>query len=235
MKPSTDVFTAPELYLLAAAFGGNVLFGLPEKDIFQLQGEEVFKEAHERLKGKGIVTAEGKITKNGAIVIQAVEFYHQSEKYVRINNLMFAFKEKESDELIVLVETAEQGQYQLRVTSKAIMLKMLCEHFPLIVREPAEREKTFLKKELSNQERREVESFEPEEMFMNLEFFHLKEQHRERFNWHFYQQWLIFTKDEKLIMVDTVNKRYYYTSQYWFLKVLFDELDFPYKEAGVYA
>ncbi|MEH7118625.1 DUF5081 family protein [Neobacillus vireti] len=235
MRPSADVFTAPELYLLAAAFGGNVLFGLPEKEIFQLQGEEVFKEAHERLREKGIITTDGKITKNGAVIIQIVQFYQQSEKYVRVNNLMFAFREKGSDELIVLVETAKQGQYQLRVTSKAFMLKMLCDHFPLIVREPAAKEKTFLKTELSNQERHETESFEPEEMFMNLEFFHLKEEHRDRFNWHYYQQWLIFTKDEKLIMVDTVNKKYYHASQYWFLKVLFDELEFPYKEARVYA
>lgn len=235
MMPFTDVFTAPELYLLAAAFGGNVLFGLPEKEIFQLKGEDVFKEAHERLIDKGIITADGKITKNGAIIIQTVQFYHQSEKYVRINNLMFAFRKKESDELIVLVETEATGQYQLRVTSKSIILKMLSEHFPLIVREPEEKEKTFLKKELSNQERREIESFEPEQMFMNLEFFHLNEEHRDRFNWHYYQQWLIFTKDEKLIMVDTVNKRYYQASQYWFLKVLFGELDFPYKEAKSYA
>ncbi|ULT57359.1 DUF5081 family protein [Neobacillus drentensis] len=235
MSSSTDVFTTPELYLLAASFGGNVLFGLPEKEIFQLQGEEVFKVAHEQLRDKGIIAGDGKITKNGAIIIQTVENYHQSKKYVRINNLMFAFREKESDELIVLVETAEQGQYQLRVTSKAIMLKMLCEHFPLIIREPAEKETTFLKKDISNHERREIESFEPEEMLMNLEFFHLKEEHRDQFNWHYYQQWLIFTKVEKLIMVDTVNKRYYHASQYWFLKVLFDELDFPYKEAGVYA
>lgn len=235
MSPSTDVFTAPELYLLAAAFGGNVLFGLPEKEIFQLQGEEVFKEAHVRLIDKGIFTTDGKITKNGAIIIQTVEYYHQSEKYVRINNLMFAFREKESDELIVLVETAKQGEYQLRVTSKAIMLKMLCEQFPLIVREPAEKEKTFLKIELSNQERRETEGFEPEQMFMNLEFFHLKEEQKDRFNWHYYQQWLIFTKDEKLIMVDAVNKKYYHASQYWFLKVLFDELEFPYKGERVYA
>jgi len=235
MRPSTELFTAPELYLLAAAFGGNVLFGLPEKKIFQLQGEDVFKKAHERLMEKGIITADGKITKNGAIIIQTVEFYHQSEKYVRVNNLMFAFREKECDELIVLVETAVQGQYQLRVTSKAVMLKMLCEHFPLIVREPAAKEKTFLKVELSNHERRETESFEPEQMFMNLEFFHLKEEHRDQFNWHYYQQLLIFTKEEKLIMVDTVNKKYYHVSQYWFLKVLFDELDFHYKEAQSYA
>ncbi len=235
MRPSADVFTAPELYLLAAAFGGNVLFGLPEKEIFQLKGEDVFKEAHEQLMEKGIITVDGKITKNGAIIIQTVEFYYQSEKYVRINNLMFAFRDKESDELIVLVETEQPGRYQLRVTSKAIVLKILVEQFPLIVREPSEKEKSFLKIELSNQERRETESFEPEQMFMNLEFFHLKEEHKDRFNWHYYQQWLVFTKDEKLMMVDSVNKKYYHASQYWFLKVLFDELDFPYKEARSYA
>ncbi|MGJ7913486.1 DUF5081 family protein [Neobacillus sp. LXY-1] len=235
MKSLTDVFTAPELYLLAAAFGGNVLFGLPEKEIFQLKGETVFKEAHERLIEKGIITADGKITKNGAIIIRTVECYHQSEKYVRVNNLMFAFRDKESDELIVLVEMAEPGHYQLRVTSKAIMLKMLNEHFPVINREPDEKEKTFLKVELSNQERHGTEAFEPEHMLMNLEFFHLKAEPKNRFNSNYYQQWLIFTKDEKLIMVDTVNKKYYHASQYWFLKVLFDELDFPYKEEKSYV
>ncbi|WP_026565210.1 DUF5081 family protein [Bacillus sp. UNC41MFS5] len=235
MERSTDTFSVAELYLLAAAFGGNVLFGLPEKEVYQLKGEEVFKEAHDRLIEKKIITPEGKITRSGSLIIQTVEFYHQSQKYVRINNLLFAFRERERDEVIVLVELEAPGNYQLRITSKATLLKMLSEQFPVIVREPVEMEKAFLKKELSNQERRETESFEPEEMFMNLEFFHLKEEHKDRFNWHYYQQWIIFTKDEKLIMVDTVNKKYYHASQYWFLKVLFDEMDFPYKEEKSYA
>ncbi|MFB6468428.1 DUF5081 family protein [Cytobacillus sp. Hz8] len=235
MSPSIDTFSAPELYLLAAAFGGNVLFGLPEKQIFQFQGEEVFKLAHDRLIEKGIVTSEGKITQGGAIVIKAMEYYHQSQKYVRINNLMFSFREKEEDELILLVELEEKGQYQLRVVSKAIILKKLMDSIPLILREPQENERTFLKKELSNQERHKVENFEPERMFMNLEIFHLKEEPRDRYNSNYYQQWLIFTKDEKLIMVDTVNKKYYHVSQYWFLKLLFDEMDFPYKEEKSYA
>ncbi|WHY67415.1 DUF5081 family protein [Neobacillus sp. SuZ13] len=235
MERSTDTFSAAELYLLAAAFGGNVLFGLPEKEVYQLKGEEVFKEAHNRLIEKKIITPEGKITSSGALIIQTIEFYHQSQKYVRINNLLFAFRERERDEVIVLVELERQGSYQLRITSKATLLKMLSEQFPVMVREPVEMEKAFLKKELSNQERRETESFEPEEMLMNLEFFHLNEEHKDGFNWHYYQQWLIFTKDEKLIMVDTVNKKYYHASQYWFLKVLFDEMDFPYKEVKSYA
>ncbi len=229
MKASTDTFTAPELYLLAAAFGGNVLFGLPEKQIYQLQGEEIFKEAHERLIEKELLTPEGKITKAGAIVIQAVEYYHQSEKYVRIHNLMFAFRAQDEDELILLVELEERGNYQLRVISKAIVLTLLSKHFPLLLREPYEQEKSFLKEELSHQERREIESFEPGKTLMNLEFFHLKAEPRDKFNANYYQQWLAFTKDEKLIMVDAVNKKYYHASQYWFLKMLFDEMDFPYK------
>ncbi|MGE6260576.1 DUF5081 family protein [Heyndrickxia sporothermodurans] len=235
MSTSNDTFTAPELYLLAAAFGGEVLYGLPEKQIYQFQGEEIFKEAHQRLIDKEILTMEGKITRAGAMVIQAVELYHQSKKYVRINNLMFAFRKPDQEELIILVELEEQGHYQIRVISKVSVLKLLGETFPLVLREPHELEKTFQKKELSNQERRETENFEPEKMCMNLEFVHLQEEPKDKFNTNYYQQWLVFTRNEKLIMVDTVNKKYYHASQYWFLKVLFDEMDFPYKEAKSYA
>lgn len=235
MTATKDVFTVPELYLLAAAFEGNVLFGLPEKQIYQLRGEEVFKAAHQRLVEKEIITPEGKITHGGAIAIKAVELYYQSEKYVRINNLMFAFQEQDEDELLVLVELEEGEQYQLRVISKAIVLKKLIEDFPFILREPVEEEKTFLKKELSHQERRETESFELEQSLMNLEFFHLKEEPRHENNSNYYQQWLVFVKDEKLIMVDTVQRKYYHASQYWFLQMLFDEMDFPYKEVAAHA
>ncbi|WP_210470762.1 DUF5081 family protein [Sporosarcina sp. 6E9] len=231
MQTSTDTFNVVELYLLAAAFGGNVLFGLPEKQVFQLKGEEVFEEAHNRLIEKGILSADGKITDGGAPVIQAIEYYHQSKKYVRINNLMFAFREQDVDELIVLLELEENRTYQLFVVSKALVLSMLGEKFPVVLREPEEVEKSFLKEKLSNHERREIEKFEPESMFMNLEYFHLDEEPRDISNPAYYQQWLIFTKNEKLIMVDPVNKNYYHASQYWFLKILFDEMEFPYKEA----
>jgi hypothetical protein len=231
MQTSTDTFNVVELYLLAAAFGGNVLFGLPEKEVFQLKGEEVFEEAHNRLIEKGILSADGKITDGGAPVIQAIEYYHQSKKYVRINNLMFAFREQDVDELIVLLELEENKTYQLFVVSKALVLSMLGEKFPVVLREPEEVEKSFLKEKLSNRERREIERFEPESMFMNLEYFHLDEEPRDISNPAYYQQWLIFTKKEKLIMVDPVYKHYYHASQYWFLKILFDEMEFPYKEA----
>ena len=232
---ATDTFTGAEMYLLAAAFGGKVLFGLPEKEIYQLKGDGVFQEAYQRLIKKEILTEEGKVTRGGAFIIQTVEKYHQSKKYVRINNIMFAFQDPTQDELILLIEMEESDHYQIRVLSKAIVLKMLSEEIPLILREPKEEEKNFLQKELLNQERREMEEYEPERMFMNLELFHLDEEPKNRYNPKYYQQWFIFTKNEKLIMVDILTKKYYHTSQYWFLKVLFDEMDFPYKRSEEYA
>lgn len=234
MMEGKKFFTAPELYLLASAFDGKDLFGLPEKQLYQLMGDEVFEEAQQRLIEKKILTSEGKITESGAVIIQVIESYYQSEKYVRINNLMFSFQRKNDEEVILLVEL-EDGQYQLQMISKVLVLKNLSDQFPIILREPLERETTFLKEEVSNKERRELETFELEDMFMNLELFHLNEKPKDQFNPKYYQQWLVFTNGGKLIMVDTVNKKYYHASQYWFLKVLFDELDFPYKEEDVYA
>lgn len=231
---STDSFTAAELYLLADAFGGNVLFGLPDKEIYQLRGEEVFEEGYLRLIDKKILTSEGKMTSGGAMIVRVLERYHQSEKYVRINNLMFAFTDPEAEDLILLVELENSEHYQLKILSKVHVLKVLTDHFPLILREPAENEKSFIKTELTHQERHMAENFETD-MFMNLEFFHLNEEPCEVNNPRYYQQWLIFIKDDTLIMVDTILKKYYHTSQYWFLKVLFDELEFPYKGETVHA
>lgn len=233
MTKMKDTFNVAELYLLAASFGGEVLFGLPEKQIYQLKGEEVFEEAHHMLVEKEILTKEGKITRAGAIIIQALEFYHQSRKYVRINNLMFAFREQDEDELIMLIEVEEGKLYRLYVISKAIVLKLLGDRFPFVLREPDEIETTFLKNELSHQKRREIETYEPP-LLMNLELFHLDDSHQRisSSNPYLYEQWLIFTKSKKLIMVETGAKKYYHASQYWFLKLLFDEMEFPYKEAN---
>src|SRR5579875_1254689 len=125
-------FSAPELYLLAAAFGGQALFGLPEKNLLQIKGEEVFQKAHRRLIEKGILTSDGNITSTGALIIQVVEDYYRSDKYVRIHNLMFAFREKKSEEVILLIELEEMDQYQLKVVSKATALRILAERFPVI-------------------------------------------------------------------------------------------------------
>ncbi|WP_142303769.1 hypothetical protein [Neobacillus soli] len=52
----------------------------------------------------------------------------------------------------------EETDYSMNVC----LLSQLCEHFPLIEREPPEREKSFLKEEQSYQERRETEGLNRE-------------------------------------------------------------------------
>lgn len=230
-KIDMDTFSVPELYLLASAFGGNDLFGIPDKKIYQLKGEAPFKNAHYALKEKGVLSEEGKLTKNGAVIIQTLQTYYNSKKFVRIHNAMFSFQEERNEDVTFLLEVEEQSTYKLMVMAKPYLLKMLSEKFPVILREPNENDVTFLKEKISDEERSELEQYEPNDQILNLEIFHLKEKPRTITNPDYYQQWLIFTKEDQLIMVDTVTKTYYYASQYFFMKVLFDALEFPYKEA----
>ncbi len=234
-KEGQDLFHVTELYLLANAFSVDVLFGLPDKKLYQLQGKAIFDEAFSKLKQKNIFTEEGKLTKGGAYVIRALELYSQSKKYVRIHNVMFAFQEKEADEIIMLTEMEDQTYYRLAFISKALVLTILGERFPLILREPKANEKDFLKKEASTETKKELSTYDPgdSENFMNIEYFHMNEQPQKIDNPAFYQQWLTFTKDEALWMVDPTTDTYYHASQYAFLQLLFDEMDFPYKEGAL--
>lgn len=228
-KEQVHTFHVTELFLLASAFEADILFGLPDKKTFQLMGEDLFSKANEALIEKEILTTSGKITQGGAYVIRALEFYYLSKKYVRIHNMMFAFREKDEDEVILLVELEDGTYYRLYIMSKALVLKLLSDRFPFILREPKKDETEFLKKELPYPVKKELENYEPKD-FLNMEFFHLEKSPQQMENPEFYQQWLVFVRDDQLFMVDPVVNKYYYVSQYWFLKVLFDQFDFPYKE-----
>lgn len=54
---------------------------------------------------------------------------------------------------------------------------------------------------------------------------------KEKNNAKYYKQYLAFEMEDKLMMIDVVNDTYYRGSQYALLKLLFDELEFPYEEA----
>lgn len=224
-----DTFDVTELYLLAAAFDAEALFGLPDKKIFQLQGEEPWSQAHAKLINKGVFDKKGSLTKSGAVIIKTLYTYFFSQKYVRINNLMFAFREKEAEEVIILVETADKT-YKLYVMAKPLVLKLLGEKVPLLNREPAEVEKNFLQRELSLEDKDAIKEIEVTNDIVNIELFHPRVKPQINTNPNHYQQWLVLSKDKKLIMIDTTQQQYYQASQYWFMKVLFDALDFPYQQ-----
>lgn len=227
---SRDTFSIPELYLLGSAFDAKVLFGLPEKAIYQLQGRGIFDKAHEKLIDKGLFTSDGKLTKAGMFVIQSLEIYHQSIKYVRINHMIFAFGHKDENKLIMLVEVEGQEAYKLLVVTKGAALKLLIEHSSIIRREPKEDEKAFLKDELSNERRNQIHEYEPETI-VNLEIFKTSKLATKAEELTFYNQWIAFERDLELIMFEVTREKYYRASQYGFMKMLFDEMEFPYEEA----
>ena len=231
MPHNIDTFSTAELYLMANAFGGEVLFGLPDKKLYQLKGEAVFAEAQQRLIEKEIVTSEGKLTDGGAYVIRALEVYHQSKKFVRINNLMFAFQERVSDNLIMLIELEEGQTYRLHVISKSIALRLLAEWFPFILRDSPGKATTFLRKELTEKERQVLEQFKPKEPIFNFESFQTEEDLLTHKTMTKHIQWLVFLQDDQLVMVHLHENKYYYVSPYWFLHQLFEALEFSHVES----
>lgn len=226
---TVDVFSPVELYLLLSPLETKYLFGIPDKLTFLLKGEDVFEEGFERLKSKGILTDTGELTDGGGFLIESLMEYHQSKKYVRMNQLMFAFSEKASNEVLVMIEVTSQKEYRFERMNKIYALAMIKDFFPLVNREPGERETEFLKEELTNEERKRAVAFEPEKNFISMEFFHMEEEPKEEKNDKYYKQYLAFEMEDKLMMVDVVNEAYYRGSQYALMKLLFDELELPYK------
>ncbi|MBC1981217.1 DUF5081 family protein [Listeria welshimeri] len=226
---TVDVFSPVELYLLLSPLETKYLFGIPDKLTFLLKGEDVFAEGFERLKSKGILTDTGELTDGGGFLIESLMEYHQSKKYVRMNQLMFAFSEKASNEVLVMIEVTSQKEYRFERMNKIYALAMIKDFFPLVNREPGERETEFLKEELTNEERKRAVAFEPEKNFISMEFFHMEEEPKEEKNEKYYKQYLAFEMEDKLMMVDVVNETYYRGSQYALMKLLFDELELPYK------
>ncbi|MBC1364512.1 DUF5081 family protein [Listeria welshimeri] len=226
---TVDVFSPVELYLLLSPLETKYLFGIPDKLTFLLKGEDVFAEGFERLKSKGILTDTGELTDGGGFLIESLMEYHQSKKYVRMNQLMFAFSEKASNEVLVMIEVTSQKEYRFERMNKIYALAMIKDFFPLVNREPGERETEFLKEELTNEERKRAAAFEPEKNFISMEFFHMEEEPKEEKNDKYYKQYLAFEMEDKLMMVDVVNEAYYRGSQYALMKLLFDELELPYK------
>lgn len=82
-----------------------------------------------------------------------------------MNQLMFAFPEKTPNELLVMIEITPQKEYRFERMNKIYALEMIKDFFPLIRREPGERETEFLKEELTNEERKRATAFDPRKFY----------------------------------------------------------------------
>lgn len=225
-----DSFQAAELYLLASSFGANILYGLPDKKLYQLQGEEPFRQAHERLIAKGYLTDEGAFTDEGGFVVEVIRQYVLSKKYVQCNHFMFAFGEQDADNLVMLVEVEKETSYQLYLIEKPLVLQLLVERMPVMSREALPEEKEFLMKELDGDEKEYIQRIGVRDDFLSLDICHKTKEPRSLSNPDFLQSWIVLMEGDKLIMIDCLRKKFYHTSQHYFMKIIFDALDFPYRK-----
>ncbi|WP_077306406.1 DUF5081 family protein [Terribacillus halophilus] len=225
-----ESFLATELYLLAASFGASILYGLPDKKVYELQGDEPFRQAHERLIAKGYLTDEGAFTDEGGFVAEVIRQYVHSKKYVQCNHLMFAFGEQDADNLVMLVEKEHGTSYQLFLIEKPLVLQLLTERMPVMSREPLPIEKEFLMKELDRKEREKIEQIGVRDDFLSLDICHKSQEPRSLSNSDFLQSWIVMIEGEKLIMIDCLRKKFYHASQHYFMKIIFDAMDFPYQK-----
>ncbi|MHC5251661.1 DUF5081 family protein [Listeria kieliensis] len=226
-----DTFRAEELFLIASAFGGESVFGLPDRAVFQLQGEDGFREGYEALQEKGILNETGELTDGGALVVESLENYQSCQSYVRLNQFLFGFRDDDSENAYLLIEVEEDSAYRFEVMDKVFILQLLNQQFPLLGRTMPEEEKSFLMRELSAEDAELAALSEPDERFLSMEYFHVNEEPRVEENREFYQQYFLFVWKERLIAVDVVREAYYQVSGYWLWNELYRELKFPVKEA----
>lgn len=138
-----DTFTPVELYLLLAPFEVKHIFGIPDKITYLLKGEDVFAEGFEMLKNKGVLDGSGNLTDGGGFLIDSLVEYYQSTKYVRLNQLMFAFPKKTSNEVLVMIEIKPQKEYRFERMNKIHALAMMRELFPLLAENLVQRKRNF--------------------------------------------------------------------------------------------
>ncbi len=136
--------------------------------------------------------------------------------------MMFAFSDAFSNEVFVLIEDEKEKQYRFIRMNKVFALQMLYEELPLIRREPLKDEMGLVKEKLSSEEMKRVAEAGTERHFLSIEFFPTKESG--------YEQWLAIEFEEKLIVIDVERDEYARVNQHYFLKKIFDEMGFPYKE-----
>ncbi|WP_088815596.1 MULTISPECIES: DUF5081 family protein [Listeria] len=228
---STDTFQTEELFLLISAFGGDTLFGLPDRQVFQLRGEEGFQRAYERLLDKQILDETGAMTDGGAIVVDALSRYQACPSFVRLNQFMFGFSAEDTENAYLLVEVEAGKSYRFEVLDKVLILQLLTNHFPLLQRDTPNVEQTFLTRPLTLDERKRVSACEPDERFISMEYFHVEETPMEEENPAFYQQYFVVAWQDKLVAIDVVRDDYKQVSGYWLWNELYRELQFPVKEA----
>ncbi|RIJ63133.1 DUF5081 family protein [Rummeliibacillus sp. TYF005] len=220
----TALYTAEELLLLASAFKCQMLFGLPDRQLLVMRHPQGFDEAKQSLIDKEIMTVDGNLTTNGGMVIQLLEQYAISNRYIRLDNLMTGFG---TNNHLITIKWREDGKFQLYVHQDIAFLKRIMEGYPLFNREPLPEDTTYLKKIIRQNDVEEY--FEQEKSTVQLECFKIDYEKKTTS----IEQWIFFENNGKLQGIDVNQENTYQLSQYFLVKKIYDFYRFPYKEADL--
>lgn len=220
-----DHFQLNELFLLAKTTIGEHLFGLPDEKAYGFLDKGYMEKAHKALKEKGVLTKEGKLTDGGFFVVRALEEYKRSSKYIRINNLMIAFSEREKGKVIVLTEVRRNTDYRLTVMDHLALFKELYDSLEIVSREPRSDEKEFLYRMVKNNEQKRLEQKKLSEETLIFQDFDRAVAVEKQID--SYQHWVFFIEEETLYGLNVREEGICRISQYWLIEKLMTALELP--------
>ncbi|MED1739603.1 DUF5081 family protein [Bacillus swezeyi] len=224
MLVKIDTLTAAELYVLAGAAGVSYIFGLPEREQLALTEPDCAVKALDGLIEKGILTKEGKLTRAAFFMTEMLKQYQESKEYVRFNNVMCAFLPDDEERVIVLTEIGPGKVYTFDYLEKREVYLSLISKVSFLMREPREKDRTFLTKPMNPGEKAEVRAMDLDEKeILAVETFRFAAV-QSLTDPGFQTTNLYFTKGEDFICIDPLNDRYEWISLYIMNNRIYDAL-----------
>lgn len=222
-----DYFSPQELYLLIEPFQLSSLFGLRQKDHYQMQ-QAAQKEAFEALQEKELIVA-GKLSHAAVALMHLLKRYASTSSYLRLNHLFLTEDIEETNQILGLAELKKDKAYQVYSYDKLLEIPHLLDVFPLLSREPASGELDFLTKEIPKDQLKSLKQEGFPDNLLHFEYVRVNKENPGLEKVASYQNYLFFEDENRLIYLDLIAGQYVQCSQYYLLKMLFDALSLPYK------
>ncbi|MGG2093525.1 DUF5081 family protein [Bacillus sp. S13(2024)] len=230
MQNHIEGFSPSELYVLAGAAGVTYLFGLPEREKLIMDDADCVTKATESLRGKGLIMEDGGLTMAAFQFIELLKAYQESQEYTRFNNLLVGFLPDDKDRVAVLTEIKPNEEYELHYIPKRDVYVSLLERIPFLMREPREKDTTFLTNKMPQEEQETFEEMDlSQKELLAIETFSRPRTTSliEQGKWDCF---LYFTEGDDYIQIDVERKRYEWISLYALNKKIYDVLKMPYKK-----
>ncbi|MDC2866674.1 DUF5081 family protein [Bacillus sp. BP-3] len=231
MQNHIESFTPSELYVLAGAAGITYLFGLPEREKLIMGDADCVTKATESLRGKGLITENGGLTMAAFQLIELLKAYQESQEYTRFNNLLVGFLPKDKDRVAVLTEIKQGEEYEFHYMPKWDVYVSLLERISFLMREPREKDTTFLTSKMTQEEQETFEEMDlSQKELLAIATFRRPDTRNvlEQGKWDCF---LYFTEGDDYIQIDVEGKRYEWISLYALNKKVYDVLKMPYKKS----